>query len=201
MATTTRRRPAAEPAALTPIFAVVGATDFAVEHVRNAQAQAQRAVSDFNAQEVPTRVVATALEAASKAEAGYEDLARRGRKLVSRVRRQRSTQDFLQQASNTISRTRGAVTSARRAADGTSAALLDTIYVGRREAASVAASATRRADSAASTTQRSARKTAGTVKRTTTTAKSQAKGARTTAAKATTTGARAAKSAATKVGD
>ncbi len=85
----------------TPLFAVVGATDLAVERVRAAAANASAVQAQFDpvafgsqaqkallnqAQEAPTKAAARALEVAGRAEAAYEDLAERGKLLVDRVR-------------------------------------------------------------------------------------------------------------------
>jgi heparin binding hemagglutinin HbhA len=178
----------------TPLYAVVGVTDLAVERVRNAQADAQRALSGFDAksaaQEVPTRAVALALTAAGKAEQQYEELAQRGKSLYQRVRTQQSTQDLLSQAGNTLSRTKGAVTTARKAADDTATAVRGTLGVGRREA-----------EEAAATTRRSAKRTTTRAAKNASATKSAAKGARTSATKTASKATAATKDAAAKTGD
>lgn len=196
----------------TPLFAVVGATDLAVERVRTAvasvsqtQAEAQKAISEFNpkaaAQEVPTRAVAVALEAASKAEARYEEYAKRGKQLVERVRSQQSTQELFNQAGNTISRTKGAVTTTRRAAEDTASALRSTLGVARREATGVVRTTTESTESAAGTTERAAKKTTQRTRKNASATKSAAKGVRTSASKTASNASDAAKDAAEKVGD
>src|SRR4051794_20035104 len=98
MATTGNNRRDIDP---TPLYAVVGFTDLAVERVRaaarsaaHAQIEAQRALSGLDpkttAQDVPTRAVAVALTLASRAEAQYEELAKRGKTLYERVLTQQS---------------------------------------------------------------------------------------------------------------
>jgi heparin binding hemagglutinin HbhA len=211
--TTSNRRPAIDP---TPLFAVVGATDLAVERVRTvvanvtatqaeAQKHAQKAISEFDpkaaAQEVPTRAVAVALETASKAEARYEEFAKRGKQLVERVRTQQSTQEFVHRTSGTISRTKGAVTTTRRAAEDTASALLTTLGVARREATGVVRTASESAEEAADTTERSAKKTTARARKNATATKAAAKGVRTSASKTATSASEAAKDAADKVGD
>jgi hypothetical protein len=79
--------------------------------------------------------VARALEAAGRAEQSYEKLAVRGKELLDRVARQQATQDLLKQGKVTISRTRAAVTTARKAVDDTAAAALSAVNLGRHEAA------------------------------------------------------------------
>jgi len=192
----------------TPLYAVVGVTDLAVERVRaavrsagQAQVEAQKALSDFDArataQEVPTRAVAAALTFAGKAEAQYEELAKRGKSLYERVRTQRSTQDLLNQAGNTISRTKGAVTTARKAADDTATAVRGTLNVGRREAAEVAEST----EAAVGTTRRAAKRTTTRAQKNAAATKSAAKGVRTSARKTAAASKTVAKDTADKVGD
>lgn len=215
MASTTSRRtrPAIDP---TPLFAVVGATDLAVERVRTAvanvnqtqaeaQKHAQKAIREFDpkaaAQEVLTRAVAVALETASKAEARYEEFAKRGKQLVERIRTQQSTQDLLNQAGNTVSRTKGAVTTTRRSVEGTATALRGTLGVARREAGGVIRTTTESTEQAVDTTERSAKKTTARARKGTTASKAAAKGVRTSAAKTASSAGEAAKDAADKIGD
>ena len=131
------------------------------------------------AQEVPTRAVAVALTVASKAEAQYEELAKRGKDLYERVRTQQSTQDLLDQAGNTLSRTKGAVTTARKAADDTATAVRGTLGVGRREAGAVVETTGSAAESAdRRPRRRSAKKTTTRARKNATATKSAAKGVR-----------------------
>jgi hypothetical protein len=227
MATSTTNAESGRPSlSTTPLFAVVGVTDLAVERVKAAaagasavsaqfearvsavQADVEKRVSEFDpkvfraqAQEAPTRAAARALEVASKAEAAYEELAKRGKDLVDRVRTQTSTQDLVHQAGNTLSRGRAAVTIARKAADDTASAILDTLATGRSQATSVVKETTRSAEAAATRTRASVRKTAATAEKDATETKSAVKGVRTSARKTTTSATTAAKKAAKKVGD
>jgi hypothetical protein len=207
--TTTGNRRQFDP---TPFYAVVGATDLAVERVRaavrsasQAQIEAQKALGGFDArtaaQDVPTRAAAVALTLASKAEAEYEELAKRGKSLYERVLTQQSTQDLITQAGNTLSRTRGAVTTARKAADDTTTALRGTLAVGRREAATVAGTTGEATEQAAATTRRAAKKTTTRARKNAAATKSAAKGVRTSAGKTAAKATTAAKDTAEKVGD
>jgi hypothetical protein len=228
MATRTEsRRPALNP---TPLFAVVGATDLAVERVRAAaasasavqsqvqsqfearvsavQADVEKLVNDFDpkairtqAQEVPNKAAARALEVASKAEATYEDLAKRGKSLVDRVRSQASTQDLVNQAGNTISRGKAAVTVARKAADETASAILGTLNVGKREATGVVDKTEEDVQAAANATRASAKKTATTTRKAAASTRSATKGVETSASKTASNASAAAKAAAKKVGN
>jgi heparin binding hemagglutinin HbhA len=209
-----------------PLFAVVGVTDLAVERVRAAAAKAPAVQAQFEAkvsavqadvekrvnaidtkalrsqaEEVPTRVAAVALEVAGKAEAAYEELAKRGKSLVERVRAQPSTQDLVSQAGNTLSRGRAAVTVARKAADETTSAIISTLNVSRREAEVVVQDTKVEVDTAVQKTETSAQKTATVARKRAAATKSAAKGAATSANKTTTKATTAAKSAAKKVGD
>jgi heparin binding hemagglutinin HbhA len=219
-------RPGIDP---TPLFAVVGATDLAVERVRAAAANAtavqaqlsavqaqfearvsavQKRVSEFDpktlrdqAQEAPLRAAGRALEVAGKAEAAYEEFARRGKELVERVRSQAGTQDFVAQAGSTLSRGRAAVTVARRAADDTAVAILGTLNVGRTETATAVEDTMAAADVAAKKTRTSARKTVTTARKDVTATKSAAKGARTSATRTAKKAGPAARATAKKIGN
>jgi heparin binding hemagglutinin HbhA len=210
----------------TPLFAALGATDLAVERVRAAaagasavqaqieahlsavQADVQKRVSEFDArilrsqaQEVPLRAAGRALEVAGRAEAAYEEFARRGKELVDRVRAQPATQDLVAQAGSTLSRGRAAVTVARRAADDTATALRGTLTVGQREAVTVVDETVAQAEVATKKTRTSARKTATTGRKDATATKSALKGAGTSAARTAKKAGPAARSASRKVGD
>jgi heparin binding hemagglutinin HbhA len=224
MATTTDHgRPAISS---TPLMAVVGAADLAVERVRAAaastsavqaqfearmsavQADVEKRVSEFDrkafrdqAQEIPVKAAGRALEVASKAEAAYEELAKRGQLLVDRVRSQASTQDLIHQAGSTLSRGKAAVTVARKAADETASALLSTINVGKREASAVADETAARADVAVKKTEASAKKTATTTRKRATATKSAVKAVQTSAGKTVTKATTATRAAAKKVGN
>jgi len=190
MATTNNRRQL-DP---TPFYAVVGVTDLAVERVRHFDAKTA-------AQEVPTRAVAVALTVAGRAEAQYEELAKRGKGLYQRVRTQQSTQELLNQAGSTLSRTKGAVTTARKAADDTATAVRDTLGVGRREAGAAVETTGSATRAATDTTRRSAKKTATRARKNANATKSAAKGVRTSATKTASKASGAAKTTASKVGD
>jgi heparin binding hemagglutinin HbhA len=223
MATATETDRSAIP---TPLFAVVGVTDLAVERVRavvagvpavqaqfearvNAvQADVEKRVSEFDpkalsakATEVPTKAAARALEVASIGQARYEALAVRGKTLVDSIRSQASTQGLLDQAGSTVSRGKAAYTTALKAADGTYSAILSTIGVGKREAEEVVEDTRKSARTAAKKTSTSAKKTTTTARNGTTAARSAAKGVRTSAKKTASAASVAAQDAASKVGE
>ena len=210
----------------TPLLAVVGATDLAVERIRAAaanapvvqaqfeakvsavQADVEKRVNEFDAkafrsqaQELSLKATGRALEAAGKAEAAYEELAKRGQKLVDRVRSQASTQDLINQAGSTLSRGKAAVTVARKAADETASAILTTLNVGKRDAGTVVEETTASVETAVADTEASAKKTATTARKRAAATKSAVKGVETSAAKTAGKAATATKAAAKKVGD
>ena len=111
----------------TPLFAAVGVTDLAVEKVREARVRATKVSTDLRADLEPAKVVAQVKELPAvalnqslvmggKVTEGYEDLAARGKKLVSRIRNQQATKDLVAQAEVAVAQAKGAVTSARNAA-------------------------------------------------------------------------------------
>jgi len=142
----------------TPVYAALGATDLAVERLRDARTRAAavrldldvsamqgRAVKGFEkvteqVQQIPAQVRDQTVEVAGKARETYTGLAVRGEKLVKRVRNQKSTKDLFAQAGGTVSLGKGAVTTVRKAAHDTQHAAVVTLATGRREAGSVAAS-------------------------------------------------------------
>jgi hypothetical protein len=163
-------------------------------------------------QQVPALAVSRALEVAGQVETGYAGLAERGKQLVERVRRQKPTQELVEQGKATLTRTRAAVTTARKAVDDTTAAARSAVAVGRREAGETAVAVEQTVEaSVAKTEQVVAQRTSGTraaAKRTTSTARKGAaatkKAAKDAAASARTTAdkaEKAAESAAEKVGD
>lgn len=235
-------RPGRSSLPTAPLFAVVGATDLAVQQVRAAAAGAssiqRRFQSDIEArlagvekrvgaldpktlrsqaEQAPTRAVARALEVAGKAEAAYEELARRGKDLFDRVSAQPENQAFVSQAGNTLNRGKAAVTVARRAADDTASAIRGTMGLGRVEPVSTteqaintetqldqatiekAVKAGDGGDQAVPGTRTAGRKS--TTPRKTTARKSPNATKGTTPRKTTATGPRAARSAAKKIGD
>jgi hypothetical protein len=192
----------------TPLYAVVGVTDLAVEKIRVARAelssrasrldlksvrdQAQVAVahrvaavqSDVasapeHAKALPVKAQVALGEVMGTALTAYGDLAGRGKNLVTRVRRQQSTTDLTDQAKSTAARAKSTATTVKKQA-----------------------ATTKRSASAATTTAtRSAAETGGTAKKSAGRAKSSAK-ATTTSAKKTATAAKKATSVtASKVGN
>ena len=195
------------------------------------QEQVEKAVADFDArqlqakvteqlepkalqatvQRVPALAVARALELAGRAETGYEGLAARGKEVVERVRSQKATQDLIHQGKVTVSRTRAAVTTARKAVDETASAALGVVRVGRSEATVAATAATAAAEEAVAVAEESmetatvatseaAKKASGAARKAASGARSAAKGAGTSARKTATAAGKAAEAAADELG-
>lgn len=168
------------------------------------------------AQQVPALAVSRALEVAGQVETGYAGLAERGKQLVERVRRQKPTQDLIAQGRSTLELTRAAVTTARKAAGGTTAAARDVVTIGRREAGETAAALEDAVEKSVeqtvaqtekvvaqrtSGTRAAARRTATTARGRTTATTSAAKRAAKSAAETVEQAGKAAEAAADKVGD
>ena len=216
----------------TPVYAVVGVTDLAAEKLRAARTQARTQAAaagktitavtpktvQKQVQDVPAVVLERSLELAGKAQSEYDALAARGEELVKKIRTQKSTQDLVAQAEQTVAIGKGAVTTVRKAVSDTQASAKATITTGRHQAVRVAGvvndvvsreakDAAIAADVVADAAQDAVAKTATPAKRTRTTAQKGAK-ATTARTKATATSARkaaprarkATKAAAQKVG-
>ena len=214
----------------TPFFAAVGATDLAVEKVREARVRADKVRADFSADLAPAKVQARAttlvdgvkeipavvlnetLVVGGKVAEGYDELALRGKNLVTRIRNQKSTKDLFAQAETSVAQAKGAVTSARNAAADIERSAKATITTGRNEAVKLAeivtGSVVDEAKALEAEVTESAKRTRTAAQRTTTTTKNASKKA-VTSAKAATTSVRktavaaekATEKAAEKVGD
>lgn len=188
-------------------YVVVGITDLAVERVRATQAKAAEVRKDFDAEKIqaslqqgakqlptaaknlPTTAVSKGLEAAGKVEESFDDLAARGKSLVERIRKQKATQDLVQQGRTTLSRTKAAVTTVRRGTKESTTAAKATVTT-----------ATREAQKATTATKTPAKRTATTARTRADASKTAVKGAATTARKTAATAGKAASDAADKVG-
>jgi hypothetical protein len=143
------------------------------------------------AQQAPALALARALEAAGRAEAGYESLAERGKVVVERVRSQKATQDLIKQGKVTLDRTKAAVTTARKAVDGTAHAALGVVKAGRNETVAAANETVVSAEEAVVVTEQAVGSGAGkprvATRRTTATTRKSAPPARAVAKGATST--------------
>lgn len=200
-------------------YVVVGITDLAVERARGAQAQLVQVRDEVRtelaadkiqarvkavpaqAKTLPTAAVSRGLEAAGKVEEGFDDLAGRGKSLVERIRKQRATQDLVQQGRTTLTRTKAAVTTVRRGAKDTEVAAKGAVTSARKDAATSVDAASKTAKKAtAKRTTPATKRTATTAKKRTAASKTATKGATTSARKTATQAVKAASAAADKVG-
>lgn len=197
----------------TPLYAYVGATDLAIEKIREAGSRAgesaERGAHDVadlpkrarraakkvrdELEQAPTTLRDAARWAAESAAETYEDLATRGEKLVDRIKNQDSTQELLDQVDSTRAQAKGTATSARRSVaaveDSAQATLQTAADESKRAAAAIADATTEKAETAGAEVKRSARRTRTAAKKTAATTRKRAT-APTRAAKATATSAR-----------
>lgn len=191
----------------TPLYAVVGATDLAVERIRTARSELSTRASQFDpkalrdqaqstitarvetwqadvrsapdqARDLPVKAQAVVGDAIASALTAYGDLAGRGKSLVTRVRRQQSTADLTDQAKSTVARAKSTTTTAKKQSAATK----------------------RSAGATAGTAKQSVTNTGGTAKKSTTRVKSSAKATTTSARKTTTAAKKATTATASKVG-
>ena len=214
----------------TPFFAAVGATDLAVEKVREARIRAEKVRVELSADLAPAKVQARAttlvdgvkeipavvlnetMVVGGKVAEGYDELAVRGKNLVNRIRNQKSTKDLVAQAETSVAQAKGAVTSARNAAADIERSAKATITTTRKEAVKLAevvtGSVTEGLETVEAEVTESAKRTRTAAKRTSTTTKnapkkavSSAKAATTSARKTAVAAEKATEKAAEKVGD
>ena len=150
----------------TPFFAAVGATDLAVEKVREARLRADKARADLavraekarvelstdlapanvqaratkavdDAKEIPALAINQTMVFGGKLTEAYDELAARGHKLVKRIQNQKATKDLVAQADTTVAQVKGAVTSARKATADIERSAKATVTTARKEAAKV----------------------------------------------------------------
>ena len=132
-----------------PLFAYVGAGDYAVEQIKrlpevyneartnyltavtNANTAVTSAVKDYRnavqtlpttVKELPTSLKTSLTELSGKANEFYGDFVQRGEKLVSSIRRQQTTKEAVAEAKTAARQTRTAATHARRSATAGKAA-------------------------------------------------------------------------------
>ena len=185
-----------------PFYVVAGAGDLAVKTLREgtdrlstlrierkdiettiATLQSETKALPAKAQTVAVTLVA---DVAGKVGTGYDELLGRGKSVVTRIRRQKSTQDLQRQASTTVRRGKALVTTAKAGASDTRSAAKGTATTARKSAAA---------------TRTSAKGTATTAKKRAATTKKTAKSATTSARKTTATAKKATAAASAKVGN
>jgi hypothetical protein len=107
----------------TPLYAVVGAGDFAVARLREAQAELQQRVGGvtLDPKAVQGKVQMTAQERmeamSTRARSAYADFAERGKVVVERIRSQQSTQDLAEHAEATAHQAQTAESTVEQAAE------------------------------------------------------------------------------------
>jgi heparin binding hemagglutinin HbhA len=160
----------------TPLYALVGASDLAVEKLRNVSNELQFLVADVDPKTVPAKVQAATsarvgavtadmrarssdakdfptmaqnlvFEILSQAVATYGEMAERGKELVIRVRSQRDTEVLKTQTKATVSKAKATATTAKKSAAAT-----------RKSAKSTATSARKTSESAKKATKSAAEK-------------------------------------------
>ncbi|NYF97949.1 hypothetical protein [Janibacter cremeus] len=160
-------------------YATVGATDLAVETFRGYTTQ----ISALGAELEPKKVQARVKAAPAEVQGYYSDLTKRGEDLVTRVRKQKATQDLVGQAEATVALGKGLVTTVRKAVSDVEASAKRTLTIGRKEAVKAADAVADSVDVDVDVdTEKAKKAVAGSAKRTT----SAAKGTSTTAKKAAT---------------
>ena len=170
-----------------PFYVAAGVTDAAVAKLRGVPAKLstvkverrdiEKAVANLQLEVValPARAQATAVgiagEVTGRVDDVYGDMLVRGRKVVGRIRRQRSTQDLKKEATTTVRRTKATATTAKKSASATGTAA-----------------------------KRATKRTSTTAKKNAATTRSTAKGASTSARKTTKSAAKATQAGASKIG-
>jgi len=197
-----------KPAGYEPLMALIGATDLAVERVRTALADAEKAVNGMEprtlpaaAQGFPALAMTKAAELLGIAEAQYAEFVERGRHVVEQVRSQQTTQDLFAQGRITVSMTKAAVTTARRAAADTASAALTTVSTVRREAGTAAGDTRQSVRQVARDARSSAQRSATTARGRATATRSRAKAAGTSARKTAAAAVDAAEETAKNIGE
>jgi heparin binding hemagglutinin HbhA len=188
-----------------PFYVVAGAGDLAVKTVRRMPSRlvtikverkdVAKAVATLQAEtsalpgKAQSAAVGVAVGAADRADAVYDTLLTRGRKVVGRIRRQKSTQELKRNAGTTVRRTKAASTVASKGASDTASAAKGTRTTAKKS--------TRKT---ASATRTSAKRTATTARKRATGTRTATKSAATSAAKTTESAAQAISDGAAKVG-
>ena len=158
-----------------PFYVVAGAGDLAVKTLRDGtdrlstlrieRKDIETTISTLQSEtkalpaKAQTVAVTLAADVAGKVGTGYDELLVRGRSIVTRIRRQKSTQDLQSQTSTTVRRSKAAVTTAKKSAAATRTSAKGTATVAKKRAAT-----TKKAAKSATT---SARKTTSTARKAT----------------------------------
>jgi hypothetical protein len=94
-------------------YAAAGAGDYAVEKLREVPERLNRLQDKTDAKELRGAAVAYVTQVSSKAAEVYDGLAERGKRIVSRVERQKATQELEASAKSTVRRARSAAGAAK----------------------------------------------------------------------------------------
>lgn len=190
--------------AVKPFYVYVGATDLAVEALRDAFADLQKRLGDVQADvvkltDVEPAALRTQAEKVAKArreaiEKGIADLVKRGEDLVGRIRNQESTKEVVKEAKTTVAKAKTTRTQATKATKTASTAATKTVKANTKTATTSAKTAAKKATT-------TAKKSATPVKKQAATAASSAKATATAATKTAASAAQAVVDAAEKIGD
>jgi hypothetical protein len=158
-----------------PFYVVAGAGDLAVKAVREGtdrlaslrieRKDVETTISALQSEtkafpaKAQTVAVTLAADVAGVVGTGYDELLGRGRSVVTRIRRQQSSQDLKQQSTTTVRRSKATVTTAKKAAADTRSSARGTATTAKKRA-----TATRKTAKSAAT---SARKTTSTARKAT----------------------------------
>lgn len=209
----------------TPFYAYVGATDLAVEAVRDVVADVQTRVRGYRqdisksvskvelqpkalreqAAGVPARVQSLVDDNVATLNDAYGDLVKRGESLVGRISRQQSVTDTVKAADTTVAKAKTTKTQATKAAKATTKtatkATKTTAKTANTAAKTTAKSASDGAKTTAASTKRTAKKVSDTAAKNSAPAVSSAKATTTAATKTAAAATKATVDAAEKVGD
>jgi hypothetical protein len=94
-------------------YAAAGAGDYAVEKLREVPERLNRLQGKTDPKDLGGAAVAYVTQVSTKAVEVYDGLAERGKRIVSRVDRQKATQELEASAKSTVRRARSAATSAK----------------------------------------------------------------------------------------
>jgi hypothetical protein len=97
-------------------YAAAGAGDYAVEKLREMPDRISRLQEKTDPKDLGGAAVAYVTQVGARAAEVYDGLAERGKRIVSRVDRQKATQELEASAKNTVRKARAAAGSARQTA-------------------------------------------------------------------------------------
>ena len=131
---------------------VVSRVDELTEGAKEAQAKLEARAADFqtDAKKFPAKVESFVNETVAEATETYEDLAARGKDLVSRIRRQQATQDAKAAGNTTAAKTKTAKTQATKSAQSTGTTAKRNVKATSTAAKKTASATTRATTDAAS---------------------------------------------------